>query len=93
MYYIIGAITLQCFHIVMHCCAGSFSIKVHIKLTIFFISKTKQICAETLTVSESTFKLKAMSRWTLFEILLTSAVTCKQRFLHVNKILQILQNY
>ena len=61
----------------MHCCAASFSIKTHIKLTIFFISRTKQICAETLTVSESTFKLKAMSRWTLFEILLSSYLQTK----------------
>ena len=30
------------------------------KLTTFFISRTKQIYAKALTVSESTFKLKAM---------------------------------
>ena len=44
------------------------------KLTTFFISRTKQIYAKTLTVSKSTFKIKTMSPWTLFEILLTLAV-------------------
>ena len=33
-----------------------------------------------LTVPESTFKIKAMISWIFFEILLTSAVVCKQRF-------------
>ena len=63
------------------------------KLTTFFISKTKQIYAKILTVSESTFKIKAMLPWILFEILLTSAGIYKQRFLHENKIVQYLQNY
>ena len=44
------------------------------KLTTFFISKTKQIYAKTLTVPESTLKIKAILPWILFEILLTSAV-------------------
>ena len=34
-----------------------------------------------------------MSRWVLFEILLTSAVIGKQRLLHENEIVQYLQNY
>ena len=63
------------------------------KLTTFFISRTKQIYAITLTVSESTFKLSAISPWELFEILLTSAVICNERFLHRNEIAQCLQNY
>ena len=63
------------------------------KLKTFFISRTKQIYAITLTVSESTFKLSAISPWELFEILLTSAVICNERFLHRNKIAQYLQNY
>ena len=54
------------------------------KLITFFISRTKQIYAKTLTVSESAFKMKVMSPWTLFELLLTSAVICKQRLLHEN---------
>ena len=60
------------------------------KLT-FYISRTKQIYAKTLTVSES--KFKAMSPSVLFEILLTSAVICKERILHKNEIVQYLQNY
>ena len=36
------------------------------KLTTCFILKTKQIYTKTLTVSESTFKIKLMSAWTLF---------------------------
>ena len=50
------------------------------KLTTFFISKNKHIYAKKLTVPESTFKVKAILPWILFEILLTSAVICKQRF-------------
>ena len=34
-----------------------------------------------------------MLPWILFEILLTSAVICKQRFLHENEIVQYLQSY
>ena len=63
------------------------------KLTTFFISRTKQIYAITLTASESTFKLSAISPWELFEILLTSAVICNEMFLHRNEIAQYLQNY
>ena len=63
------------------------------KLTAFFISKTKHIHVKTLTVSESTFKIKTMLPWILFKILPTSAVVCKQRFLHENKIVQYLPNY
>ena len=41
------------------------------KLTTFPISRTKQNYATTLTVSETTFKIKAISPRKLFEILLT----------------------
>ena len=34
-----------------------------------------------------------MLRWILFEILLTLAVNCKQKFLHENEIVQYCQNY
>ena len=44
------------------------------KLTTFFISKTKQIYAKTLTIPESAFEIKAMLPWIVFEILLTSAL-------------------
>ena len=62
------------------------------KLTIFFISRTKQICAKTLAVSESPFKLKTMWSWTLSEILFASAVICKQRLLSGNRTVQCIQN-
>ena len=58
-----------------------------------FISRTIEIYAKTLTVSESAFKLKIMSAWILFIIFLMSAVICKRRFLHENEIVQYLQNY
>ena len=41
------------------------------QLKTFFISRTKQIYAKSLTLSERKFKIKAISSWTLFEILLT----------------------
>ena len=62
------------------------------KLTTLFILRTKQIYAKTLTVSENAFKMKAMSSWTLFELLLTSVIICKGRLLHENDIVQYLQN-
>ena len=57
-----------------------------------FISKTKQIYGKTLTVPENTSKIKAMLPWILFEILITSVVIHKQRFLHENEIAQYRQN-
>ena len=63
------------------------------KLTTSFISKTKQIYTKILTFSKSTFKIKKMLAWILFGILFTSAVICKQKFLHENEIVQDLQNY
>ena len=57
------------------------------KLTKFFISKTKQIYAIALTVPESAFEIKAMLPWILSKVLVTSAVICKQRFSHENEIL------
>ena len=63
------------------------------KLTKFFISKTKQIYAITLTVPESAFEINAMLPWIPSKVLVTSAVICKQRFLHENEILQYYQNY
>ena len=48
------------------------------KLTAFFMSRIKQIYGKTLTASENEFKVKVISSWLLFEILITSAVICKQ---------------
>ena len=59
----------------------------------FFYFKNQANLRKTLTVSESTFKIVVMSPQALFEILLTTVVICKQRFLHENEIVQYLQNY
>ena len=81
MYYIIHAITLERFHIVAHSFAASFSIKTSfMKLTSYFISKTKQIYAKTLTVLESTFKMRAKLPWMLFEIWLCQQLFAKKDF-------------
>ena len=62
------------------------------KQTIFFISKTKQIYAKTLTVPEITSKIKAMLPLILLETLFTSVVICKQKFSHEIEI-ELFQNY
>ena len=36
--------------------------------------------------SQRTFKIKIKLRWTVFEILLTSAIICIERVLHGNEI-------
>ena len=65
------------------------------KLTTFFISRTKQIYTKTSAFSESAFKMKIMSAWTLELLLMSvwSVVIFKQSFLDQNKIVQYLQNY
>ena len=58
------------------------------KLAAFFISRTKQNYQKSSTASESALKINFVLRWTLLGILLISAVICKQRLLHENKIVQ-----
>ena len=43
---------------------------------------TRHNFAKLLSVSEDSIKIKVSLHWTLFVILLTSAVICKQRLLH-----------
>ena len=62
------------------------------KLATFFISSTRRIFKELLAVPESSIKMKAKLQLTLFVILFTSAVICKQRLLDDNEIVQYLQN-
>ena len=62
------------------------------KLTTFFITRTRRILIKLFGVSESPIKIKIRSLGTLFVILLTSAVICKQSLLHENDIMQYLQN-
>ena len=62
------------------------------KLTIFFISRTKKIHTNTSIVSKRTFKIKTMPRWTILEVSLTSAVIYKEKLQWENNIVQSLQN-
>ena len=62
------------------------------KLATFFISSTRRIFKKLLAVPESSIKVKAKSQLTLFVILLTSVLTCKQRLLDDYEIVQYLQN-
>lgn len=56
------------------------------KVATFFISRTKQNYKTFLTASESTLKINIIIVWTPFEILVTSAVICKQKLLHKKEI-------
>ena len=86
-------ISMERFRMVTYFYATSFSIKkrVFMKLTTFLISRIRLNFTKLLGVSKSSIKIKPMSHRTLFLILLISAVTSKQRFLHGNKIVQFLQ--
>ena len=67
--------------------AASFSMKTCFYETSYiFISSTRRIFTKLLAVSESSIKMKVRSHWTLFVILLTSAVICKQKRLPGNEI-------
>ena len=54
--------------------------------------RTRRIFRKLFSVFESTIKIKVRLHWTLFLILITSAVICKQRLLYGNGIVQCLQN-
>ena len=62
------------------------------KVATFFISSTRHVFPKLLAICESLIKVKVMSHWTLFVILLTPAVNKKQRLLHRNETVQHLQN-
>ena len=55
--------------------------------------RTEKIYAKISSVFESACKVKAMSAWRLFKILLTSVAICKQRLLHENENVLNPQNY
>ena len=63
------------------------------KVTTFFISRIKQNYTKYLTASESALKINIILGWILYEILLMSAVICKQRLLYKNEIVQYDWNY
>ena len=60
------------------------------KLATIFISSTRGIFIKLLAVSESSIKIKVRSHWTLFAILLTSAIF-KQRFCMETRLYNISQ--
>ena len=62
------------------------------KLATFFISSNKLIFIKLFGVSESSITIKVTSHGSLFIILLTSAVICKQIFLYGKGIVQFFQN-
>lgn len=75
----VSVATLEHFHIGMLSYAASFSIKMcFVKLTLF-ISRTKQNYTKSSTAPESELKIKAYYAEYFNEILLMSAVRCKQR--------------
>ena len=93
MYHIKPVISLEPFRIVRHSYAVSLSTKVCLdKINNIFNSKTKVIYLNPLIVYKSKLKIKVMSPWKFFLIMLTSAVICKQRRLHENEIEQLLHN-
>ena len=54
--------------------------RVFVKLATFFIWKNKQNFTKSSNASASALKIIPMFRWTFFEMLLVSAVICKQSF-------------
>ena len=58
-----------------------------------FVLTTIDIYTKLLTFSETSIKVKVSLAWTFFQILLTSAVTCKQGLLHRSKVMQHFQNH
>ena len=62
------------------------------KLRTFFVSRTKQVYGKTLSVSESTFKVKVMSLWHLMNFCLRSSYL-QTKIFHKNQIVQYLKNY
>ena len=86
MYFVVPIISLECFRKIAH----SYTIatqyrfqwkRVFIKLTTFFIPRTKQNYTKSSITFESTRKIFILLS-TVFEILLISVVICKQRLLH-----------
>ena len=53
----------------------------------------RDIYGKMLIFYEISVKIKVRLPWTFIIILITSALTCKQRLLHGNKIVQYFQNY
>ena len=58
-----------------------------------FVLTTIDIYTKLLTFSETSIKVKVSLAWTFLQILLTSAVTCKQGLLHRSKVMQHFQNH
>ena len=65
----------------------------YVKISTFFLARTIKSLVKWILDSERTFKVKVRFHWTVFEILLMSAIICIQRVWHGNEIVQYLQNY
>ena len=81
------------FRMFTHIYAASFTMKTCFnESSNVFLSQALEAFSKRLAFSESSIKLKVRSNGTLFVILLTSPVVCKQRLLDGNEIVQYLQN-
>ena len=89
MHFTVPVLTLEYFRIVTHTYAMPFSI-----ITCFYETKNISYLEnwtklhKSITASKSAMKTKVMLRSTLPEILLMSAVICKQKHLHEIEIVQ-----
>ena len=63
------------------------------KVATFLLARTIESYVKWMLDSERAFKIKRRLRWTVFKILLTSAIICIYRAWHGNEIVQYLQNY
>ena len=57
----------------------------YVKLTTFSVAKNIEFDTKLMPYSESTSKMNMRSRWTVFEIFITSAVISIQRVSHENE--------
>ena len=80
IYYIISAITLECFHIVTYSYTALFSIKTRFYETYIFYFKNQTDLCKKINCSWKYIQNKSNVTLKLFEILLTSAVIWKQIF-------------
>ena len=84
--HVVALIEVERFRIVMHCSQPGFREKsFYVKLKTFFTAENIKFNTKITTNSECSSKMNMKSRWTVFEILPTSAVTCIQTVSHKNK--------
>ena len=92
--HVVALTEVERFRIVMHCYEAWFSRKVILCETKnIFTAENIKFNTKITTNSESSSKMNMKSRWTVFEILPTSAVICIQTVSHNNKTTKYLRNY